>query len=235
MRCFMKSGIPLCSLGLLFVALTASTGFAEEEKKSRLFILSGQSNMVGINPDVSFTPTVKKAFPNDEVIVVKSAQGAQPIRRWYKSWKGPGKKVLEANAGDLYDVLMDKVKQATKGKTIDSIAFIWMQGEADAKRGPAGYEGSLRGLIKQVRDDFKRPDVVFVIGRLSDHKKGQEGWDSVRAAQEKVAGADHLAAWVNTDDLNGAANALHYTREGYEILGRRFAEKALELLMTKSK
>ena len=49
-----------------------------------LFVLSGQSNMVRLNPNVSFTPAVKAAFGKDNAIVVKDAVGAQPIRRWYK-------------------------------------------------------------------------------------------------------------------------------------------------------
>ena len=43
--------------------------------------------MAGLNPQESFTPTVVKTFGKENVIVVKSAQGGQPIRRWYKEWK----------------------------------------------------------------------------------------------------------------------------------------------------
>jgi hypothetical protein len=210
-------------------------GFAAPPAKVRLFILSGQSNMVGLNPDLSFTPALKKAFPNDDVIVVKNSQGGQPIRRWYKAWKAP----QDANVsppkgaqqpGDLYDALMTQVKTTVEGKTADTIVFVWMQGERDAREGlSAVYAESLRGLVKQLRDDLKRPDTAVVIGRLSDYQKGEKEWDGVRAAQEKVAGDDPRAAWVDTDDLNGPSNALHYTKDGYEELGRRFAAKAIEL------
>jgi hypothetical protein len=204
-------------------------------KKTRLFILSGQSNMVGLNPDLSFTPAVKKAFPDDEVIVVKSAQGGQPIRRWYKNWKAPADVRVklrpgEKGNGDLYGVLLSKVHEAIAGKKIDTVTFIWMQGEADAKAGLAAvYEASLRGLLKQLRDDLERPDLAVVIGRLSDFKNGDAGWDTVRAAQEKVAREDAHGAWVDTDDLNGPNNKLHYTGQGYMELGRRFAAKGVEL------
>src|SRR5262249_2826370 len=94
--------------------LAAMNGLAQEEaKKVRLFILSGQSNMVGLKPEVSFTPTVKKAFPDDEVIVVHSAKGGEPIRRWYRDWKpapGAESSKLKGSNGDLYEVLMEKVK-----------------------------------------------------------------------------------------------------------------------------
>jgi hypothetical protein len=72
--------------------------------------------------------------------------------------------------------------------------------------------------------------MVVVIGRLSDHLKGDKHWDAVRAAQEKVATDGRRSAWVDTDDLNGPQNDLHYTKAGYKELGNRFAAKALELL-----
>ena len=144
-------------------------------------------------------------------------------------------KPAKGQSGDLYDLLMDKVRSAIKGKTIDTVAFIWMQGESDAQRGPAGvYEASLRGLIKQLRDDLKRPDLVVVIGRLNDYKSGQAGWDTVHSAQEKVASEDPLGRWVDTDKLDGKKD-LHHTVKGYEVMGRRFAAAAVELLAKKDR
>lgn len=233
----MKKCLPACwLLGLgLCLAGMARPASAAEPGKTRLFILSGQSNMAGLDPDVSFTPALKKAYPNDEVIVVKSAQGGQPIRRWYRDWKPPqgvaAPRRAGAKPGDLYDQLMEKVRAASKGKTIDTVCFVWMQGERDAKEGlSAVYADSLRGLIKQLHNDLQRTDLVVVIGRLSDYQMGQSHWDSVRSAQEKVGSDQGQSGWVDTDDLNGDKNALHYTKAGYEELGRRFASKAVELL-----
>lgn len=204
--------------------------------KVRLFILSGQSNMAGLNPDLSFTPAVKQAFPEDEVIVVKHAQGGQPILRWYKNWQPPAgapKKEDNSKPGDLYDALLAKVRAAVGEKRPDTIAFVWMQGERDAKVGwHSVYADSLRGLVAQLRGDLQRPDTGFVIGRLSDHLKGEEGWDAVRKAHETVAAGDPLGAWVDTDDLNDIKDKhdLHYTKDGYVELGKRFAAKAVEVM-----
>lgn len=218
----------------LTAAATACRGVAAEEPaKVRLFILSGQSNMAGLDPNVSFTPALKQAHAKDEVIVVKHAIGAQPILRWYKAVKLPQRIKLSENQkpGDIYDELMAQVAKAVGSKKADTITFVWMQGERDAAPGWwSVYADNLRGLLKQLRDDLERPDVTVVIGRLSDYGKGNPPWDAVRAAQEKVAGEDPLAAWVDTDELNGDKNAKHYTREGYAELGRRFAAKAVELI-----
>ena len=218
------------TLLFLVVSLVPATA---ADKKVRLFVLSGQSNMAGLDPRVSFTPAVEKEFAGDEVIVVKHAVGGQPIRRWYKNWQLPagakdGKAAIKN--GDLYDQLMLAVTKALGDKKPDSVAFVWMQGERDAKAGwQAAYYEALHGTIEQLRMDLKHKDIAVVVGRLSDHLKNDAGWDAVRAAQEKIAANESLGAWVDTDDLNGK-EGLHYTKEGYAELGRRFAAKAIELI-----
>lgn len=223
----------LLALLALPSALAAGGGAPAPERPVHLFILSGQSNMAGLDPAKSFTPAVEKALPGAEVLVVKDAESGQPIRRWYKKWK-PARGEAPPRAGDLYDRLMTRVKKAAAGKKPATVTFVWMQGERDAreKHGEV-YAESLAGLIAQFRQDLARQDVDVVVGRLSDfdnENKQYPHWTMVREAQVKVAEADPRGAWVDTDDLNGPRNDLHYTREGYEKLGERFAAKALELL-----
>ena len=79
----------------------------------------------------------------------------------------------------------------------------------------------------------RREDINVVIGRLSDLDNDSERcphWTRVREAQVKFADSDSRYAWVDTDDLNGPKDDLHDTKRGYRILGRRFAERAIELL-----
>ena len=210
---------------------------ARAEQKTHLFILSGQSNMVGLNPDLSFTPTVTKGLSADKVIVVKDAAGGQPIRRWYKKWHAPEGKDVPAGKqpwGDLYDQLMGKVKPAIAARRPDTVTFVWMQGERDAKESLGEvYAESFKGLIAQLQADLGRTDINVVIGRLSDFdnaNKSYPHWTRIREIQVKLAEDDPRIEWVDTDDLNGPGNGLHYTKEGYVELGKRFADKALALI-----
>jgi hypothetical protein len=204
-----------------------------QEGKVRLFILSGQSNMAGLRPETSFTPAIKAAFPKDENIFVKSAQGGAPIRQWVKNWKAPEHAKVKSNPGvqgKLYGDMMSAVKKAVGDKKVDSVVFVWMQGERDAREYlHTVYEESLRALLGQLQTDLGRKDIAVVIGRLSDCAKNQ-GWTAIRVAQVSFAEKTPMAAWVDTDDLNGETNALHYTPEGYNELGKRFAAKAVELI-----
>ena len=220
-------------IAVLTIAFSVAA-IAGESAGRHLFILSGQSNMFRLNPATTFIPTVAGALGKENIIVVKDALGGQPIRRWYKAWKPEGGEVSPDN-GDLYDRLLAAVRKETDRIELQSITFVWMQGEKDARQGQGSvYAASLKGLIEQVRQDLHRPDMKVVIGRLSDFgldKKAYPDWAMVREAQMAVAEADPHAAWVDTDAFNGPDNSLHLTQpEGYDALGKALAEKAIELL-----
>jgi len=226
------------ALVLSFVSFAQDASSADPGK--HLFLLSGQSNMAGLRPEESFTPTVEQAFDGN-VIIVKDALGGQPIRRWYKDWKVTGNQSPK-QIGDLYARLMQKVKQATEDETIASVTFIWMQGERDAREKNADqYRQALGGVIDQLAADLNRDDINVVIGRLSDYdleNKWYPHWTSMREVQQAFVDAHPRAALVNTDDLNDGVNRrgkpiendLHYSAEGYKTLGTRFANAAIELI-----
>ena len=108
------------------------------------------------------------------------------------------------------------------------------------------YGEAFKGLIAQLEEDLGRKDINFVIGRLSDFgtkSNKYEHWNKVREVQVKVAEGSPRGAWVDTDDLNDGKNrrgkeikdGLHYSGEGYIILGQRFADKSIELIKQNSK
>jgi len=217
---------------------------ASKQEGKHLFILSGQSNMAGLKPEESFTPAIKEKFGEENVIVVKDALGGQPIRRWYRDWKPLEGEEPEAQP-DLYDTLMVKVYEAIENEKIATVTFIWMQGERDAreKLGEV-YEVSLIGLYNQLSNDLEHKDINFIIGRLSDFDMLNEKyphWTMIRDIQVKVAESDPRFGWIDTDDLNDGLNRngkeigndLHMSADGYVIMGKRFADKAIRLIKNK--
>ena len=206
-----------------------------------LFVLSGQSNMAGLDPEISFVPAVEAAFGKENVVVVKDAQGGQPIRRWYKKWKATDE-AKPPKIGDLYDRLMTKVQDAIKDRQLKSVTFVWMQGERDAREQLADrYAEAFEGVVDQLKQDLHRQQLNVVIGRLSDFDMNNQryrDWTKIREVQVKLAESHEEYRWVDTDDLNDGVNAngkpisddLHYSVEGYKTLGNRFAEQAIELI-----
>lgn len=239
----MAGKLPSFSVAILLVCLDSSAGIAAEpdDNGKHLFILSGQSNMVGMNPEVSFTPAVTKTFGKDKVIVVKDAHGGQSIRSWGKTnheFPPPTTGRVPKVRGELYDRLMAKVKPAIAGQSLKTVTFVWMQGESDLNN--TAYDAYLKEVLGQLETDLAFKKINLVIGRISDAgldgEKRRQGNLTIRRIQQEFAEAHPRGAWVDTDDLNDKkvgekiVNDLHYTKEGYEILGTRFAAKAIALI-----
>lgn len=208
-----------------------------------LFILSGQSNMVGMKPEASFTPAVTKAFGKENIIVVKKAHSGQSIRSWAKTnheTPPPTRGRVPKVRGNLYQPLITAVKAGIKGEAIQTVTFIWMQGESDLNN--TAYDAYLKELITQLQTDLAFKDINLVIGRISDNgldvEKRLAGRKYIRKTQVEFAESYPRGSWVDTDDLNDKKQAdgsiihdLHYTPEGYKTLGQRFAKKAIALIL----
>lgn len=192
---------------------------ARSGKKTHLILLSGQSNMKNLDPDVSFTPAMRQAFPDDDVVVTKVALGGRPIARWVPR-------------GGLYTRLLDQAKKDLGDRKASTVTFVWMQGERDHQEDATtqSYEANLETLYRQSREDLKRDDINWVIGRLSDARLDRPNWIKIRETQVEVAGKHSRATWIDTDDLNGPDNGVHCPPDGYREMGLRFAKKAIELI-----
>ena len=238
------------TIALLTILLTALAGTAD--KPVHLFILSGQSNMAGMDPEGGFMSEARTLFKDEQVVYLKVAKGGQPICRWLEEWDaiaekngvdaGSRKRILKGKGVEFYQPILDQYRELLKKHPKPaSVTFCWMQGERDANGGgqPA-YRESLKLLITKLRRDLERPDMNVVIGRLSDAGEKKESWKAMRKIQMEIAGEDPSGAWVDCDDLNNRTkdgktqNAVHYNRpEGYDVLGQRFAGQAYALIKGK--
>lgn len=244
----MKSHVTLITVLMLAAKLALTADAAD--KPAHLFILSGQSNMALMDPKAGFEPEIAALFPNAEAAHIKVAKGGQAIRYWVAEWDeiakqdglDPAKlRARQKNKGIIYyqpilDRFADMLKQHPNPA---SVTFCWMQGEADANQSlSAPYGNALKQLIANLRRDLKQPNMNFVIGRISDYKTNAS-WEAVRQAQVTIAESDPHGAWVDCDDLNDnsvvgedgkRSDGVHYTKVGYETLGRRFARQAKALI-----
>ena len=197
--------------------------------------------MAGMDPDTSFVPAVQAAFGADNVLVIKDAQGGQPIRRWHKEWVSSTGDVPEVR-GDLYDRLMHKVDSLTVGKEFTTVTFVWMQGERDARESHGEvYTLGLEGVRNQLKSDLEIETINFVVGRLSDFDMENvryPHWTLVRDEQVRYAESTPNSRWIDTDDLNDGVNQngvaiqndLHMSVSGYVEMGYRFAQAAIEVI-----
>lgn len=232
------------ALGCL-LALGLPQAVLAEEAGVRLFILSGQSNMRALKEDEVLIPTLKNAFPDDELFFVKVAYSGHPIRCWVEDWESStGDPINKPKKnGTHYKEIQAQVETQLEGKAKPaSVAFLWMQGESDVNGHGDVYGKSLEQLVGYLEADFDKEDLFIVIARIADFK-GKPGKpmepemlaqsELIREAQVKLAETRPQSAWVDTDDLNGPMDDVHLNRPGYKLLGERLAEKAIKLIKAK--
>jgi len=224
--------------------LVASQRSLAAEKPVHIFILSGQSNMARMKPQVGFEPEARQLFPDADIVYMKVSRGGQPIRLWVKDYAEIAKKHRLTIPGKqtgtpLYEPILKQYQNLlTRHPQPASVTLCWMQGERDAREKlSAAYQEALEQLIKRLRRDLGQPEMNVVIGRLSDFGgPDYTDWQNIRTAHVAVAAKDPRCAWVDCDDLNdrevgdSRKNDLHYTATGYELLGRRFARQAKALI-----
>jgi hypothetical protein len=196
-----------------------------------------------------FAGVVEETFGKENVTIAHQCKPGRGIRFWDKDFKYPDNFRFPNNSapnpndkqhGELYPALLETILNETKGKSFDTVTFIWMQGESDGNRGLGEvYAESFLRLLERLKTDLNRKDINFVIGRISDANMDNPGWIKVREVQMKL-GEDHEhCGWIDTDDLNGGEEGkpggdLHYPKDKIGIVGERFAAKAVELIGKKS-
>ncbi len=172
----------------------------------------------GFGPELSFAKEMSAYLGEPIGIVKHSVGGTQLATRWNPDGES-----------SLYQVLLQKFRDAQQQKEIQVIGMIWMQGEADSKnvKHAAAYKENLERFVARSRRDFS--EMPFIAGRVNPPKsKKYVAPEVVRAAQETAAIQQY--AYVNCDELTKVADGVHYDTTGTIELGKLFAQKMIAQL-----
>ena len=141
--------------------------------------------------------------------------------------------LLNEYGGDVYKRLVEVGKIAKEKGVIKGILF--HQGEADynVPDWPQRVKKVYYDLIYDLGLDPKKTPIL--IGELAP--EGDFGWRNaaVKEAADRIPNGHLISAegctvLTETDPVDHTVYKLHYTREGYEKLGTRYAEKMIELM-----
>ena len=187
---------------------------------------------MGINenyfgPELTFGPAMAGYFPQENIALLKCSWGGTNLGSQWRPPSSGGK------VGELYTsfikAIRDGLSALPRGVKPEIEGMIWMQGESDAFPPFSDeYEFNLTNLIKDIRSEFKVPDMPFVIGQINN----APAWiDSakIKQAQLNVSLKIPNTGLVKTTDYL-LCDPYHYDAGGQLSLGKRFASKIYELL-----
>lgn len=136
---------------------------------------------------------------------------------------------LDEYGGDVYKRIVEMGKIAKQKGVIKG--FLFHQGEADYQMNdwPSRVKKVYDDLIAELELDPEKTPIL--IGELAP--TGDLGWrnSAVKEAADMIPNG-HLISAEGCPALKETSYTLHFTREGYETFGKRYAEKMLELLKT---
>ena len=138
---------------------------------------------------------------------------------------------LDEYGGDLYKRIVEMGKIAKQKGVIKG--FLFHQGEADYQMNdwPSRVKKVYDDLIAELELDPEQTPIL--IGELAP--TGDLGWrnDAVKQAADLIPNG-HLVSAQGCPALKETSYTLHFTREGYETFGKRYAETMLEILKTQT-
>lgn len=137
---------------------------------------------------------------------------------------------LNEYGGDVYKRIIEMGEIAKKKGVIKG--FLFHQGEADYQMNdwPSRVKKVYDDIIAELKLDPTK--VPILIGELATTAAGGDlGWrNSAVAEAADLIPNGHLISAEGCPALKEASYTLHFTREGYDMFGARYAEKMLEIL-----
>ena len=183
-----------------------------------------------IGPEVAFAKFIAAYYPGRPINIIKLAVGGTSIYDWAKAWNPRlSSTIVDSRIrNSLYALLKRQIKLSgvlNDGKKV--AAFIWMQGERDARFPQAAntYLGKMTTFVNDLRKEYNSSHAPFILGRINPPVTHRPAVSTIRRAQEQLASRVRSTHYITTDDLQKATDQIHYNTRGQIQLGRRFADE----------
>ncbi len=159
---------------------------------------TGYGGSSHIGPELQFGHIVGDCF-KEEILIIKTSWGGKSLYVDFRPPSSGGK------VGLYYTQMIEEVRAALaelEDRKYEIVGFVWMQGWNDMCTKPAipEYADNLVNLAKDIRAEFKTPDLPVVIGELGNGGPARPGSSmaAIREAQEAGTKQIRNAVFVET-------------------------------------
>jgi hypothetical protein len=198
----------------------------------RFFTTNGQSlftDFEHFGPEVTLSWHLSRAYPDDEIWIIKFARGGTTMLAWKPRWTYDEARLGHDEAkGPLYKDLVKFIKDTIRDAEIEWLGAIWIQGENDSciKYAAYHYLSNISSFIRHLRVDLRARPLKFYLAPTTSNRRYA---DIVREADKEVAQGLSGVRLVHTSDLATMKlpDGVHYGVKAQRILGRRLAQRII--------
>lgn len=178
---------------------------------NRYSTIRKQLSLQGVGPGVGFAELLRKKAGRPLLLVV-NARGGSALQEW-----APG--------SEYYNEAVRRTRQAMQYGTLRAI--LWHQGESDSGQ-PDDYLERLAEMVAALRRDLGCGDVPFIAGEIARWHRNADRFNPVIG---RIADRIPNSAFVSSEGCAPLRDSLdpHFGRDGQLLLGRRYAEKTIEM------
>ncbi len=241
---------PVLLLTAWIFSISAYSVEQDSASALKVYLLLGQSNMIGMRSKVDELPdSLKNGVANSyfyqkgKWLNLKPGQyqekGFGPEISFAQEIRKSGNhigiiKIAEGDtalydewypqAGRLYKETLRVVTEARKSRPITIAGILWMQGESDSeyKSMALDYEKDFAKLIQVLRSDLGTPNTPFIACTISAPRADYPYAGLVEQAQKKINVKGYK--YIDCSGLTKGPDNLHYDTSGQVEMGKLFAE-----------
>ena len=202
---------------------------------------TGYGGSSHIGPELEFGH-VMGDFLDEPVLLIKTAWGGKSLHKDFRPPSSGGE------TGPYYTQMIQEARAALADlgdAKYEFCGLVWMQGWNDmiSKEATEEYAKNLVNLAKDVRAEFKSPNLPMVIGELGNTGPAKEGSGMDLFRQAQRAGAEKIphalfvptTAFARPKDLSPNVSHGHHwfgNAESYFLVGEALAEGMKKLIET---
>lgn len=168
--------------------------------------------MQQMGPGYAFAKELKK-HSRRPILLVVNAKGGTSILEW-----GEGTQ--------FFDEAVRRTREAVKYGSLKGI--IWHQGCSDAGSRVDVYMDMLKDMVSALRSELDAENVPFIAGELPYWRPSSPAFNEMI---HSIADFIPHSGWVSAEGcgMRSDWHDPHFDREGQIVLGKRYAEKLLEI------
>jgi hypothetical protein len=175
-------------------------------------------------PEVGIAKRLNTEFPQLNFIFIKYAIGDSSINEWLPNVES--KITRHVDFGDIYGEFLKMTDSITAKYKTQNLAFLWMQGETDAKfkNTSKTYESNFRKLIENIRKDFDDSNLPILFGKVNTNRDDFKYVSNIQRAQRNIEKSTPNTYLIDTNTIEKQKDSLHYSSLGLLNLGKDYGD-----------